>query len=84
MTYAYPIKIKESITIEPSVSAFNLFNFANFDQSSNKLGAILDGAPGDANGTTALNRISTRTGVGSGVFTLGGPRQMEFSLKISF
>jgi hypothetical protein len=84
ITYAYPFKVKERFTIEPSVSVFNLFNFANFDSSNNKLGAILDGAPGDANGTTAANRASTRTGVGSGVFTLGAPRQMEFSLKVTF
>jgi hypothetical protein len=84
ITYAYPIRIKERFSVEPSISAFNLFNFANFDSSNNKLGAILDGAPGDANGTTAENRFSTRTGVGSGVFTLGGPRQMEFSLKVTF
>jgi hypothetical protein len=84
VTYAYPIRIKEWVTIEPSVSAFNVFNFANFDASNNKLGAILDGAVGDANGTTAANRVATRTGVGSGVFTLGGPRQMEFSLKVTF
>jgi len=83
-TYSYPIKIKERFTIEPSISAFNMFNFANFDASNNKLGAILDGAAGDANGTTAANRVASRTGVGSGVFTLGGPRQMEFGLKLTF
>lgn len=84
MTYAYPFKVTERFSIEPSISVFNLFNFANFDASNNKLGAILDGAPGDANGTTAENRVATRTGVGSGVYTVGSPRQMEFSLKISF
>jgi len=83
-TYAYPIKIREGLTLEPSISMFNLFNFANFDASANKMGSILDGAPGDANGTTAANRASTRIGVGSGVFTLGGPRQTEFGLKLNF
>jgi hypothetical protein len=84
VTYAYPFKVTERFSVEPSISVFNLFNFANFDASNNKLGAILDGAPGDANGTTTGNRVATRTGVGSGVFTVGSPRQMEFSLKVKF
>jgi hypothetical protein len=84
VTYAYPIKIKERFQITPSISAFNAFNFTNFDSPNNKMGGILDGAVGDANGTTAANRVATRTGVGSGVFTLGGPRQVEFGLKITF
>lgn len=84
VTFAWPIKIKERLTIEPSVSAFNVFNFANFDGPGNKLGGLLDGAVGDANGTTAANRASTRLGAGSGVFALGAPRGIEFGLKISF
>jgi len=83
-TYAYPIKIKERFTILPSISVFNLLNFANFDGPNNKMGGILDGAVGDANGTTVATRAATRTGVGSGVFGLGGPRQMEFGLKVTF
>jgi len=81
---AWPIRIKEKLTIEPKISAFNVFNFANFDGPGNKLGGLLDGAAGDANGTTAANRASTRLGNGSGVFSLGAPRQIEFGLKISF
>jgi len=84
IAYAYPIKIKERFEITPSISIFNALNFANFDAPNNKMGGVLDGAPGDANGTTAANRVATRTGVGSGVFTLGGPRQMEFGLRITF
>ena len=84
ITYAYPIRIKERFEIIPSISAFNAFNFANYDAPNNKMGGVLDGAAGDANGTTAANRVATRTGVGSGVFTLGGPRQLEFGLKVTF
>jgi len=84
VTYAYPIKIRERLEITPSISAFNALNFANFDSPNNKMSGILDGNPGSANGTTVANRIATRTGVGSGVFTLGGPRQLEFGLRITF
>lgn len=84
ITYAYPIKIKERVEIIPSVSAFNAFNFANFDGPTNKMSGILstDGAPGSPNGTP--DRSATRIGVGSGIFALGGPRQMEFGLRITF
>jgi hypothetical protein len=84
VTYAYPIKIKERIEIIPSVSAFNAFNFANFDGPTNKMSGILstDGAPGSPNGTP--DRSATRIGVGSGIFALGGPRQLEFGLRINF
>ncbi len=86
MTFAWPFKIRERFTIEPSVSAFNLFNFANFDGPTNKLVGILNGgtSSGFVNSTTVANRASNRIGVGSGVFALGAPRQMEFGLKIVF
>lgn len=84
MTFAWPVKITERFKIEPSISIFNVFNFANFDPPNNKLGGILDGAVGDVNGTTVANRTSTRIGVGSGLFAQGAPRQMEFGLKFSF
>jgi carboxypeptidase family protein/TonB-dependent receptor-like protein len=82
VTYAYPIKIRERFEITPSVSAFNVFDFANFDGPTNKMSSILDGNPGAPNGKP--DRSATRIGVGSGIFTLGGPRQLEFGLKITF
>jgi hypothetical protein len=86
MTFAWPIKIKERFTIEPSVSAFNIFNYANFDGPTNKLLGILNNGSSAAfiNGATDTTRASNRIGVGSGVFALGAPRQMEFGLKIVF
>ena len=86
LTFAWPIKIKERFTLEPSISAFNIFNFANFDGPSNKLLGILNKGtlPSFVNGVTASTRGSNRIGVGSGVFALGAPRQMEFGLKIVF
>ena len=90
---AWPLKIREGLTIEPRVSVFNVFNFANFDAPNNLLVGILGGQPGQVNGTsrqgTVLNGVQTgraanRTGAGSGIFTLGAPRQMEFGLKVIF
>jgi len=83
-TFAWPIKITEHFSVEPSVSAFNIFNFANFDGPTNKLLGILSGSANTISGATDANRASNRIGVGSGVFSLGAPRQMEFGLKIVF
>jgi hypothetical protein len=54
VSVSWPYKIRESLTIEPMVSFFNVFNLANFDAPGNTLSGILDGTPGSANGTTEL------------------------------
>lgn len=77
------IKEKE-LSIEPSVSFYNLFNFANFDIPGNVLSGILTGSAGSANGTTYAGANSVRIGVGTGVFSLGAPRTIEFGLKLAF
>lgn len=97
--FAWPIKLRERFTLEPSITAFNLFNNANFDTSVNSLSGILQSsaigvtAPGvSVNNVTAFStncpsgtcRTADRIGPGSGVFSLGAPRQIEFGLKISF
>ena len=85
----WPIKIKERFTIEPSVGVFNLFNFANFaalGSLSTPLGQ-LNGGPGSPNGTISGNDPShniLRSGLGTGVFAAGAPREMEFGLRIDF
>ena len=84
VTYSFPFKIGERISIAPSFSAFNVLNLANFDALNNALTGVLNGAAGSANGTSIANRAGTRIGPGSGLFTLGAPRQLEFGLKISF
>ena len=79
------VNIKErELTIQPSASVFNLFNFANFDIPGNTLSGVLNGGAGSANGTTYANATSLRIGVGTGVFSLGAPRTIEFGLKLSF
>lgn len=77
-------KFYERVTIEPSVSIFNLFNFANFDLPGSTLSGFLTGGPGSVNGTTYSDRVSNRVGVGTGVFALGAPRVFEFGIRLSF
>ena len=62
----------------------NLFNFANFDLPAASLNGLLTGAAGHINGTTALDHNIDRVGVGTGVYSLGAPRQIEFGLRIVF
>jgi hypothetical protein len=91
-TLAWPIKLTERFNIEPSVSAFNVFNLANFgtelgflpySQTPFPVGST--GNAGSVNGTASgPTRESLRTGTGSGVFSLGAPRQMEFGLRLNF
>lgn len=72
------------ISFEPSVSFYNLFNFANYNIPGNVLSGILTGTPGSVNGTTYPNASVVRVGVGTGVFALGAPRTIEFGMKMSF
>lgn len=74
----------ERVTIEPNAGIYNLFNFANFDLPGNTLSGLLLGSVGSVNGTNYRDHNINRVGVGTGVFGLGSPRQIEFGLKISF
>ena len=82
-------KIKDRVEIRPGVTFFNALNFANFDGPKNTLSGVLSTAGtapvlGSVNGTPGKQPDSLRTGLGSGVFGLGSPRVLEFSLKITF
>jgi hypothetical protein len=75
--------------LQPGVSFFNVMNFANFDPPKNTLSGVLSFANqkpvvGTANGTPGAQPDSLRVGLGSGVFGLGSPRVVEFSLKMTF
>jgi hypothetical protein len=80
---SWQVKFKERLTFVPSVGIYNLFNFSNFDLPGNALSGSLSGAPNSINGTHASTRTD-RVGVGTGVFSLGAPRVVEFGLKINF
>ena len=72
------------MTIKPSVRFYNVANFANFDLPSNMMSGLLTGGVGSVNGTNYAGHLVNRVGVGSGVYSLGSPRETEFSLKITF
>ncbi|HXW89226.1 MAG TPA: carboxypeptidase regulatory-like domain-containing protein [Terriglobales bacterium] len=74
----------DRLTVEPSVGFYNLFNFTNFDLPSATIDGILTGGAGNINGTDANAHNVTRVGVGTGVYALGAPRQLEFGLTVSF
>ena len=88
---AWPLKVKDRVTIEPSASVFNVFNFANAFQPGNvPSGSLLPGpngvlAPNVLGGVTPGSSYTPfRTSLQSGTYALGAPRQFEFGLRISF
>lgn len=94
LALSYPIKLPflgEAASLEPSISFFNLFNFANLGNMSGILNDSL-GASGlpTANSTSQSNdpgqgnRTFLRTSNGSGSFSEGAPRTTEFGLKFNF
>ncbi|HWY59393.1 MAG TPA: hypothetical protein VNZ03_33320, partial [Terriglobales bacterium] len=77
--------IKERFTVEPSVGIFNLFNFANFNLPPvTMIGLLSGGGTGSINGTTRSDQETFRTGNGTGVYSLGSQRQLEFGLRLTF
>jgi hypothetical protein len=84
---SWPIKLRERVTILPSISFFNVFNFVNYGQLGIPGATGLTGGPGTINGTPAGVNPATNTvriGRGSGVFAVGAPREAEFGLRIDF
>ncbi len=83
-TFAWTYNIKEKVTIKPSIGVYNLFNFVNFDLPTSMMSGLLTGQTGSVNGTDYAGHFTNRVGAGTGVFTLGSPRQIEFSLRVIF
>jgi len=83
-TLSWNYSIKERVSVRPSVGFYNMFNFANFDLPTSIMSGLLAGTAGTINGTDPAAHNTNRVGVGTGVFTLGSPREVEFSLKITF
>lgn len=73
---------REGLILEPSVDIFNVVNKANFDPPQQLLRGNLSGTPGSVNGTTVTNRFN-RYGLGSGVFSVGIPRAIQFGLRLT-
>ncbi len=75
------------VSLVPSIDVFNVVNKANFDPpnglNTSTLRGALSGTPGTLNGTTYSERTN-RYGLGSGVFSQGIARALQFGLRIEF
>lgn len=84
--------LNERFTITPTFRAFNVLNAVNYNNrtgganaGSNMIGGQLSGAAGSPNGTAGhIDEAFDRDSTGSGVYALGSPRQLEYSLRIAF
>lgn len=89
---SYPIKLGERVSVAPTINAFNVFNFGYFStlggtmESVSSLGqSALGTSPQSANTTAGFyDRDSLRVANGSGTFQQGAPRELEFSMKLTF
>ena len=82
---AWKYTFKERVSIEPSVSVFNLFNFSNFNlPGANLMSGLLQGTSGSINGTDNVGKQAFRAGNGTGTYALGVARQVEWGLKLTF
>jgi hypothetical protein len=84
LSVSWSHRIRENLTVQPSAGFYNLFNFSNFDLPGNALNGVLTGSVGQVNGTTRSGHMINRVGVGTGVYSLGAPRQIEFGLRLTF
>ena len=48
------------------------------------MNGLLTGAAGQINGTTRVDHSVNRVGVGTGVYSLRAPRQIEFGVRLTF
>jgi Carboxypeptidase regulatory-like domain len=86
---SYPIslkRIREGITLIPTISMYNAANMANFGGLSGELQtAANSGLPGALNGpNTAAVQNGLRIQRSAGTFDQGAPRSTEFQLKLNF
>ncbi len=90
-----PFQVGERVQVEPNVSVFNVFNWANFGGAGNQLSGVLNGAPGSSlnnassggycgNSTAFCTARLDRVLPGSGTYANGAPRQIEFGVRVTF
>jgi hypothetical protein len=77
--------LKERFSFEPSVGFYNIFNFSNFNLPPTTMNGLLNGeGSGSINGTTRADLEQFRVGNGTGVYSLGSQRQLEFGMRLTF
>jgi len=77
-------RLGKDFAVEPSVSAYNVFNFANFSTLQGEL--YTSNQKDSVSGTTGSysSRIDERYTNGSGTYAKGAPRVLEYGLKVRF
>ena len=98
-SFSYPIRLGhylhalgESVSLEPTVSMYNVFNMANYNNPSGVL--ISTKTAAGTGGVAAANYLNgpntdavqntNRIQRGAGTFSQGAPRSTEFALKLNF
>ncbi len=94
---SYPIQLarfREGLTLEPAVALYNVANLANYSNISTSTlnntsdGTIVNGINQNTSTRTGPNTFDVQNGLrtvrGSGTFDQGGPRTVEFQLKLNF
>ncbi|MGA7077958.1 MAG: carboxypeptidase regulatory-like domain-containing protein [Terriglobales bacterium] len=90
-----PFQVTERVKLEPNLSVFNVFNWANYGGAGNQLSGVMDGAPGtslnNSSGPASCGASTTfctarldRVLAGSGTYANGAPRQIELGVRITF
>jgi len=99
--FSYPIRLKmfpQGLSLEPAVSIYNIFNFANYsgptgtvltatDQANACGSGAVNGALNGLNGCDATYYTTAnaeRVSRKTGTFDQGAPRATEFQLKLNF
>ena len=77
---------RERFTVEPSVGIFNIFNFVNYNLPPSTMNGWLNSGANSINSVPSSSQASQvyRLGVGTGVFGLGSPREIEWGMRLTF
>ncbi|UWZ85445.1 TonB-dependent receptor [Occallatibacter riparius] len=93
--FRYPIgylkRFREGLVLTPSVTVYNAFNMANYgafsglaDTTTSQDSLQASGYLNGYNDIPHLYQNRTLRGTGNGTYDQGGPRTMEFSLRLDF
>ncbi|MGH9837972.1 MAG: TonB-dependent receptor domain-containing protein [Blastocatellia bacterium] len=83
-TFRREFKLREQISLQFRTEFFNLFNHPNFGNYERRFGAPFFGQPTQMLGRS-LREVGSSVGAGfNSQFQIGGPRSIQFALKLVF